>query len=338
MSDLLDLLERLVAVPSPSGEEGPYTEMVADLLAADGYAVDLPEVAPGRPNLIARPADTPAPRVYFSTHLDVVPPHIPPRRDGDLVWGRGTADTKGPFVAMLEAARRLRGEGIAAGFLLVAGEEVDHCGAIHAAQTLDLEGARIVLGEPTSNRVVAAQKGLLKVRIVAEGVAGHSAFPDRGVSAIHRLLEVLERVRHEPWPEAPTLGPTTWNVGLIEGGVAANVFAPQASCQVLFRLAAAAGEVLARVEALTRETEGVAIEVISRNDPVELQPPPDLPTCVIPFNSDASYLAPLGPVWLCGPGAIELAHSDDEHIARRDIEEGVELYVRLGRAAGRRGG
>lgn len=338
MSDPLELLQRLVDVPSPTGSEGPYARVVAELLEADGYAVELPEVAPGRPNLVARPRTGEAPAVYFSTHLDVVPPHLPARREGDRLHGRGTADTKGPLVAMLEAARRLRAEGIAAGFLLVVGEEVDHCGALHAARTLDLGGTRIVLGEPTSNRVVAAQKGLLKVRLVAEGVAGHSAFPDRGVSAIHRLLELLERVRHEPWPTRPVLGPTTWNVGLIEGGVAANVFAPAASCEVLFRLAVPAADVLARVEALAAAGEGVRVEVISRNDPVELTVPPELPTCVIPFNSDASYLAPLGPVWLGGPGAIELAHSEHEHITRADIEGGVELYLQLGRAAHRERG
>lgn len=332
-TDPFQRLERWVAIASPTGDEGPYARAVADVLRAEGYRVELPEVAPGRPNLVALPPDGPA-QIIFSTHLDVVPPHLPPRWEGDALYGRGTADTKGPLVAMLEAARRLRAEGLAVGFLLVAGEEVDHCGAIAAAATLDLGQPRILLGEPTSNRVVEAQKGILKVRIAAPGVAGHSAFPDRGVSAIHRLLDVLEALRREPWPSRPVLGDTTFNIGLIEGGVAANVFAPAASCQVLFRLAVPAGEVLAQVEALAAEACAEAtIEVISRNDPVELTVPPGLPTCVIPFNSDAAYLAPLGRVWLCGPGAIELAHSEHEHIRRDDLLAGVERYVALGRAA-----
>ncbi len=54
---------------------------------------------------------------------------------------------------------------------------------------------------------------------------------------------------------------------------------------------------------------------------------------MIPFNSDASYLAPLGPVWLCGPGAIEIAHSEREHITRAQLERGIETYAALGRAA-----
>jgi acetylornithine deacetylase len=335
MSKHFELLEELVAIPAPSGAEGPYTQHVARLLEAEGYTVELPEVAPDRPNLVARPAEGPPPGIYFSTHLDVVPPHIPPRREGDALYGRGTADTKGPLVAMLEAARRLRAEGISAGFLLVVGEEVDHCGAKHAAATLDLGGARILLGEPTSNRVVAAQKGLLKLRLVASGQAGHSAFPDRGVSAIHRLLDALSALRSEPWPSAPELGETTLNVGTFEGGVAANVFAPSAEAVVLFRLCTPVAPVLERVQSLLGE--GVSSEVISKNDPVTLDPPAGFPTCVIPFNSDASYLAPLGPVWLCGPGAIELAHSEHEHILLAELETGIETYVALGRAAAQAG-
>jgi acetylornithine deacetylase len=274
--------------------------------------------------------------VVFSTHLDVVPPHVPPRRTGERLYGRGSADTKGPLVAMLGAARALRAEGVPVGFLLVVGEEVDHSGALDAARRLDLGGARIVLGEPTSNRVVAAQKGLLKVRLVAVGKAGHSAFPERGVSAIHRLLDALAAVRAADWPRDPLLGETTLNVGTLQGGVAANVFAPAAEAQVLVRLVEPVARAQARLEAAVEAAAGpgaVRVERLSGNDPVRLDPPPGFETCVIPFNSDASYLAPLGPVWLCGPGAIEVAHADDEHIDRADLEAGLTTYVRLARAA-----
>lgn len=329
-----DLLERFLRVPSPSGGEGPYAALVGEVLRGMGWRVEEQEVAPGRPNLLARPRGA-APRVWFCTHLDVVPPELPVRREAGRMWGRGAADTKGPLVAMLHAAARLEAEGSPPGFLLVVGEEVDHCGAVAAARGHDLggAGARVLLGEPTSNRVVAAQKGLLKLRVLAEGRAGHSAFPERGVSAIHRLLAFLAAVERGPWPTDAVLGPTTWNVGLIQGGVAANVFAPAAEAQVLFRLVSPVDEAWARLLALC--PEGVRLERISGNDPVRFTPPAGFETCVIPFNSDASYLAPLGcEVWLCGPGAIEVAHGSDEHIDRADLLQGVETYLRLARRAG----
>ncbi|RMG10056.1 MAG: M20/M25/M40 family metallo-hydrolase [Planctomycetota bacterium] len=328
MSELLRQVAALVEIPSPSGGEVAYAEAVAEILARRGYGVERQPVEGERCNLIARPAG--AAQLWFSTHLDVVPPHLPPRVEGTRLYGRGAADTKGPLVAMFEAAARLAERGIRTGFLLVVGEEVDHCGAIVAARELPPDGAPIVLGEPTSNRVAAAQKGMLKVRVVAEGVAGHSAFPDRGVSAIDRLLVFLEAVRREPWPDDPVLGPTTCNVGLISGGVAANVFAPEAHATLMLRLATSAEAAQARLEALC--PEGVSLTRISGNDPVRLEAPAGFPTCVVPFNSDASYLSALGPIVLCGPGAIEVAHSDHEHIDLADIEAGIDTYVRLGEA------
>lgn len=332
-ADPFDLLERFVRVPSPSGAEGPYTALVAEVLGELGWRVEVQEVAPGRPNLLARPPGVDRPRAWLSTHLDVVPPELPVRREATRLWARGAADTKGPLVAMLYAALRARQAGTPPGFLLVCGEEVDHCGALHAARVSALAPARLILGEPTSNRLVAAQKGMLKLRVSAEGRAGHSAFPERGVSAIHRLLAWLGAIEREPWPSDPVLGPTTWNVGLIEGGVAANVFAPAATAQVLFRLAGPAAPLEARLRALC--PEGLTITRISGNDPVHFQPPDGFPTCVVPFNTDAAYLAPLGcPVWLTGPGAIELAHSVDEHIDRDDLLQGIETYARLVALAG----
>lgn len=328
--DPLDLLARLVAIPSPTGHEGAYAAAAAELLGAEGFEVETLEVTPGRPNVLARPRGVARPPVLFCTHLDVVPPHLPPRREGTALYGRGAADTKGPFVAMLEAARAFKDR---VGFLLVVGEEVDHIGALAAAGTLDLGRPRILLGEPTSNRVVSAQKGLLKVRLRTEGVAGHSAFPDKGVSAVHRLLDVLEAVRRVPWPTHPRLGETTYNVGTIQGGVAANVFAPSAEATVLLRLVEPASAALARLTAAATRGPAAHVERLSGNDPVVFEPPPGFETCIIPFNSDASYLAPLGPVWLCGPGAIEVAHSDHEHIDRHDLEEGARTYARLVRAA-----
>jgi acetylornithine deacetylase len=231
---------------------------------------------------------------------------------------------------MLLAARRLRAQGAGGlAFLLLVGEEVDHSGAIVAGREyrdLGRSAPRIILGEPTSAKVVLAQKGLLKVSLKASGRAAHSAFPERGTSALHALLDALDAIRSEPWPNDPVLGPTTVNVGTIAGGVAANVLAPAAEAVLLFRLVSPVAGVLERVRALAKD---LTVEATSSNDPLRFEPPSGEPTSLVPFNTDASYLAPLGPVWLGGPGAIEVAHSTDEHLTRDELAAGVELYVRL---------
>ena len=66
---------------------------------------------------------------------------------------------------------------------------------------------------------------------------------------------------------------------------------------------------------------------------MRFDPPDDVDTCTVAFNTDASYLAGIAPVWLVGPGDIEVAHTDHEHIDLDQIVEGIDLYERLGRMA-----
>lgn len=326
---LADLLEHWLAVDSTSGEEREFLELLEAFFSDDGWKVERQRVADGRWNLVIR--DGEELDLIFSTHVDTVPPFLPVRRTEDEIFGRGACDTKGGLVAMWAAARRLRDRGVKGlGFLLVVGEEVDHCGAKVAAR-LDLEPARIILCEPTRNRVVSAQKGMLKFTLTTSGVAGHSAFPDDGVSAVDPLLDALQRLREEPWPEDELLGPTTINIGVITAGVAANVFAPSAQAQVLMRAVSDTEELLARVEEVIGDS--VELDKPIYNDPVFFDPPPGVATCTVPFNTDATYLRPLGEIWLVGPGDIRCAHSDDERIALKSLMDGVDLYVDLAEIA-----
>jgi acetylornithine deacetylase len=162
-------------------------------------------------------------------------------------------------------------------------------------------------------------------------VAAHSAYPERGVSAVHRLLTALEALRNEAWPTDEQLGPTTVNVGVIEGGVAANVFAPSARAEVLFRTVSETEPLLRRVRELCGDE--VELDIPAANDPVRFDPPDDVQTCTVAFNTDATYLGEIAPVWLVGPGDIEVAHSDDEHITLESFRAGIDLYERLGRLA-----
>lgn len=327
-----ELLFKLIAQPSISNSEGPYAATLAELLSAEGLSVEVDE----HNNVYA--FDDAAPRVVFSTHIDTVPPFIEPRLDGRVMFGRGACDTKGGFVAQLLAYQKLKAEGFSGlGFVLVVNEETDHSGARiaiqHAAmdrlKTNDGEAsAQIILCEPTQNQIVSAQKGLLKIRLKYTGKAAHSAYPERGFSAIHDMIPELNALLELNWPTDPRLGPTTLNVGEIEGGVAANVFAPSAAATLMIRLTRPVGEVQPLVEAAVKKGQ---IEVISAMDPVFYEPPENYPTRTVSFNTDAAILSEIAPVWLCGPGDIEVAHSDHEHIDLDEMHAGAELYADLAR-------
>ncbi len=324
---LVETLERWLAIDSVSGNERRFLEKLEQSFDERRWTVERQDVETDRWNLIATDA---APlEVLFCTHVDTVPPTLPVRRDGDTIYGRGACDTKGGLLAMIEAARRLHDQGVdGLGFLLVVGEEVDHRGA-KTARDLDLSPKRIILCEPTKNRVVRAQKGMLKVTLRTTGVAGHSAYPDEGESAVNPLLDALERIRNHDWPVDDVLGPTTLNIGQIDGGVAANVFAPDARAQLLFRAVDAVEPMLETVERLAGAD--VAVDDPIYNDPVFFDPPDDVPTCTVPFNTDAAYLGELGDIWLVGPGDIQVAHSDDEHIEVDEMLRGIDLYQSLTR-------
>lgn len=323
--DPLELTRALVALETPTGAEGPATDLLAGVLGRAGYQVVRQPVSPGRDNLYAYRAP---PALVFSTHLDTVPPYLPLAEDGKAIHGRGSCDAKGLAAAMIAAAERLaeRGER-RIGLLFVVGEENGSDGAKKAAE-LGPVSRFLVNGEPTENRLSIGQKGSLRVDLTAQGKAAHSAYPDEGVSAIAELLDSIERIRRMPLPVDPLLGPSTLNLGLLGGGVAPNVIAPHASAQILFRIVEPTGPLRDAVRRLL--APGVTADF-----PVELpfhkggRAPAGWETTVVSFASDLPFLAPFGEAYQLGPGTIRVAHTEREHILKADLLRGVELYVRL---------
>src|SRR5687767_2442179 len=143
--DVVELTRRLMEIDSTSGREGAVVEWLENYLADSSWTVRRIPVTPGRDDLLAiSGAD---PKVTLSTHLDTVPPFIPPRLEGDRLWGRGACDAKGIAAAMITAAERLRAQQPVA-LLLVVGEEVTHDGA-EAANRVTNTSRVFINGEPT---------------------------------------------------------------------------------------------------------------------------------------------------------------------------------------------
>src|SRR5918999_1090304 len=160
MSDVVELAIQLMQVESTSGGEGAVVAFVGEWLAARGWRVTRIPVSTGRADVFATKRD--GPFVTFSTHLDTVPPHVPPRVDGSRLWGRGACDAKGIAAAMICAAERLDERGVPVALLFVVGEEVSHDGA-HAANDWARRSAVasrvLVNGEPTESSLALGTKG-----------------------------------------------------------------------------------------------------------------------------------------------------------------------------------
>jgi acetylornithine deacetylase len=185
------------------------------------------------------------------------------------------------------------------------------------------------VGEPTENQLAVACKGSLRVQLRALGTPGHSAYPERGRSAIHDLLDVLADVRAIAWPRDAYLGETTCNIGVIGGGAGANVIAADARAELQIRLVTDQGPVR---ELLERAVRGRAqVEYMSLTPLLRLTAVPGFEPCVVGFTTDAPHLTSWGKPLLIGPGSIHDAHTARERISKAELERGVELYVRLAR-------
>src|ERR1044072_3793271 len=188
---LFELTRTLMDSPSVSGGEGEVGRFLASYLEGLGYRVELQEVEPGRANVLARTEARP--RVVFSTHMDTVPPFIPSREDETHIHGRGACDAKGIIAAQLTAAGRFREEGVEElGLLFTVDEEMSSLGARAAdAHPWGRECEYLINGEPTENRLAVGSKGSLRLKLLTEGRAAHSAYPERGESAIEKMVDVL---------------------------------------------------------------------------------------------------------------------------------------------------
>jgi len=325
--NLFELTRTLMDIPSVSGEEGEVGRFLASQLEGLGYQVELQEVAQGRANLLARTGARP--RIVFSTHMDTVPPFIPSREDATHIYGRGACDAKGILAAQLTAAERLRRESLEElGLLFTVDEELGSLGARAAnAHPLGRECEYLVNGEPTENRLAVGSKGSLRLRLLTEGRAAHSAYPERGESAIEKMLDVLADLRAYEWPRDEFFGETTCNIGTLKGGTRPNVIPAEAAAELQIRLVLPSRLVK---EILEKVVAGRArIEYMSAAEPVRMLSLEGFEREVVRFTTDIPYLSSWGRPLLLGPGSILDAHTDGERVSKLELEASVELYTRL---------
>jgi acetylornithine deacetylase len=330
--DPLALTRQLAEIDSTTYREGAACDFLAEFLVGRGWAVEkmaVPQADEGgdgpRWNVYAGPAEG-SPDLVFSTHIDTVPPYIPFREDEEFLYGRGVCDAKGIIAAQAAAAEELRAAGFQVGLLFVSGEERDSAGAKVANE--HPKGSRFLInGEPTDNRLALASKGALRVAVRASGVMAHSAYPELGDSAIHKLVRALDKILDVELPLTEDVGPSTLNIGQIRGGYAPNVISDKAEAHILTRLVGPSEP----VRKAFQEAVGDLAEVDFTLDIpfVRLRAMQGLPTMIAKFTTDIPWLTKWGEPLLLGPGSIQVAHTPNERIAKKDILEAVELYVQV---------
>jgi acetylornithine deacetylase len=269
MSDVLDLLARLVAIPSanpdlvPGGEgEEAIAAFCAAWLAERGFAIRRLEARAGRPSIVGTARGRGGGRsLMLNGHTDTVTRAgyagdalSAERRDGRL-FGRGAYDMKSGLAAMMVAAAQAAREELAGDILVacVADEEYASHGTEEVVRHVRTDAA--IVTEPTHLAITTAHKGFAWFEMTVLGRAAHGSMPALGIDAIAkagRFLVALEAwdARLRAGPAHPRLGTGSAHAGLIQGGQELSSY--PAACRIGIERRTVPGETGASVEAELR--------------------------------------------------------------------------------------
>jgi acetylornithine deacetylase len=328
--NVFELTRALIDIESITGNEervGRYLyDYLAHLVTRYGGVIERVEVEAKRFNVFAQWGEPLA--VTLSTHIDTVPPFVPSREDDEQIWGRGACDTKGISASMIKAVEALLEAGERGfGVLFVVGEERNSAGAYRAAKSP--RGSRYIInGEPTENCLALGSKGALRYEVCATGKMAHSAYPELGDSAIHKLIDALAAIRQIPLPVDSVLGPSTLNIGTLSGGRAPNVIADEARADIMVRLVGDSSETKA---ALARAVDGLAeLREVIEIPALRLGAVDGLPTTVVAYTTDIpAFGGTWGEPFLIGPGTIHVAHTLEERVPKQQLLDAVQIYQRM---------
>jgi succinyl-diaminopimelate desuccinylase len=241
--------------------------------------------------------------------------------------------------------------------LATSDEECGSSGAEAVAASRALEGVRYgICGEPTSLHVLVGEKGMLWVRVVAEGKSAHGSRPEEGINAIGLCMEALKTLtkRHYPFEPDVLMGKPTINIGVINGGIKVNVVPNR--CEALVDMRLVKGQEIHPI----LEQMGKRLEAAGLSERVRVEYVHGLPAVITPidseivpaaleairkvtgrlqhphaatFGTDCSVLQPKSGILnvICGPGSIEQAHQPDEYISIKELISSVEVYLQVAR-------
>jgi succinyl-diaminopimelate desuccinylase len=340
--DLLALAAEIVEVPSVSHEESELADAVeADLTGLASLAVErIGDTVVARTDLGRER------RVVLAGHLDTVPGDAARggRLEGDVLRGLGAVDMKGGLAVMLALAATVSEPALDVTYVFYPCEEVgwkdNGLGLLASSRPELLAGDAAVLGEPTGGFLEAGCQGTLHAVVSVGGIRAHTARPFTGVNAVHRLASLLTVLASYESRKVVLDGceyAEQLQAVKVEGGIANNVVPDRATLRINYRFAPdrtpkdAELEFLSMVEPLLDASCGDSVDLI------EAMPgaPPSLgdptighllcatgrpPRAKVGWTDVATFAALGIPAANFGPGDPLLAHTDDEHVGRDELE------------------
>ena len=375
----LEMIDSLMSFDTTSNQSNlPLIEFVREYLSGLGVESHLTyDDAREKANLFATigPADRPG--VILSGHTDIVPvanqkwtvePHALTRQ-GDRLYGRGTADMKSYIAVTLAFAKVFvdRDIQIPVHYALSYDEEVGALGVPRLIKDMETRVARpaaCIVGEPSYMEVVKAHKGKIVCRAEFKGIEAHSGVAHIGANAIEAagktiayISEMGRRFRddgpHDEEFEDPKY--TTVQICMVNGGTAVNIVPNFTSfdfdirhlpSQDPYDLLAEISNFMERsaLPELRRISDKTEAKVIvhpggaialdtDENDPIIRLAKAltgEKETLKVVFGTEAGYFQQAGiPTVVCGPGHIDQAHQPDEFVEIEQIALCERFFQKL---------
>jgi acetylornithine deacetylase len=344
--DPVELLQKLVSIPSLSGAEGELANEIRAVATTQGLHVERHDrnlvITAGRPG---------GKRLLFNSHLDTVAPvaswttdPFTPIKTDDRIIGLGANDAKGCIASMLCALQRcahteLPGEVVLALTVDEEIEEVNEGLEILIGKLGRLDAS--VIGEPTNLAICRAQKGRIVLEVETSGLARHAAHAHRidGKNAVVEAAKAIVALQGwKPNEDHPLLGSPTCEVTTVSGGEKQNVIPDTCVFCLDIRTTndAPANRFVNTIEQIT----GGVVHILSdRLKPFETEKNseivtaakkarPEAPVVASSTMSDAVWTRHL-PTVKIGPGKTERSHTAGEHITLDELVEGVGFYEKL---------
>ena len=333
----VELLEEMLAIPSPSTQERALGQWLVSRMRGMGFAARRDEVG----NVVAFWGSGPQ-EVLLLGHIDTVPGFIPVRRDGDRLFGRGAVDAKGPLAAAITAVAR---QPVGTGWRFTVIGAVEEEGSSRGARHLVNRRApdQLVILEPSGwDAVTLGYKGSLRLRYRLSVPMGHGAGPNQ--SAGDQAIAFIRRVQdHAAGQSDGQRSFGRLDVRVLRFHADHDGFRATAAMTLGFRLPPSFD-----VEALQRQLEGWSDGAELRFDYADPAVRAEKNTPLVraflkgirdsggtprfKMKTGTSDMNILAPTWGCpvlayGPGDSKLDHTPDEAIDLGEFERGVQVLT-----------
>jgi acetylornithine deacetylase len=342
LQEAVELLKKLIAVPSVSREENGTADIIEKYLISKG----LKPLRKGNNVWVTDIISDTLPNLLINSHHDTVKPssswtvdpYTPTINDGKL-YGLGSNDAGASLVSLIQLFLHYKGNAKRKFNLIFAASAEEEIGGAGGIASIKSELGKIdlaIVGEPTQMQMAIAEKGLMVVDGKTHGKVGHSA-RNEGVNAIYKALTDIEWFRTFKFPdESDILGPVKMTITQINAGYQHNMVPDLCSFVVDVRTNEyysneQALEIIRQhmqnTEVTARSTRLNSSRIPSTHPLVKRGQELGLTYYGSPTTSDQAIIRTTS--MKIGPGDSARSHSADEFVYLDEIEKGIEVYIKM---------